>query len=123
MLMEDREMNSRIKLKMDRHRRARGGKARLLDLFCRKCGAWLLTYQKDGTGRLLRCYVDRIAAPPELAGLQRNTKACGPHRLPVLRCRQCTNLIGSPMRHHSGRIAFRLCVGAIEKRSADRLAR
>lgn len=109
-----------FKLKMDRHRRARGGKARLLDLSCRKCGAWLLTYQKDGTGRLLRCYLDRIAAPPELANLRQTVN--GTHGLPALRCRKCSNLIGSPMRHHSGRFAFRLYLGAIEKRSNNQSA-
>lgn len=115
-------MNFGIKLKMDRHRRARGGKARLLDLFCQRCGAWLLTYQKDGTGRLLRCYLDRIAAPPELADLRRHAGAGDPHGPPALRCRQCTSLIGTPMRHHSGRIAFRLCIGSVEKRSSARSA-
>jgi len=36
------------------------GTPQMLDLFCRFCGKWVMEYQKDGPGPLLRCYVDRI---------------------------------------------------------------
>jgi len=109
-------MQQSFKMKSDRFRKVRGGTAKLLSVCCSKCGSHLLVYQKDGVGKLKRCYLDRIHAPPDLESLQRNPNVRVPRDLPPLACRQCGTLVGTPMIHHSGRLAFRLWPGAIEKK-------
>ncbi len=49
-------------LKKDRYVSTRGGDSHFLDLFCSKCNQHFALYQKDGHGRLLRMYLDRIFA-------------------------------------------------------------
>lgn len=111
----NRKKMKSLKLKTDKYRKARGGRAQLLDVYCNECGAYLLTYQKDGTGRLLRCYCDRILAPPGLKRLQHDAKVRTARDMPNLTCKSCRSLIGTPMKHRSGRLAFRLKPAAIEK--------
>jgi guanylate kinase len=101
----------KIKLKNDRHRKVRGGSARLVEIVCVECGELVLLYQKDGKGHLFRCYINRIFAPVDLAALQVNLAARTPASLPVLTCRSCYTVIGTPMRHTDGRLAFRLIHG------------
>ena len=105
-------------MKKDKYLRARGGTARLLDIHCAKCGEWLLRYQKDGVGQLLRCYLNRILIPPELAALQRNPAIVQPKDMPNLVCQKCGTVIGTPMRHEDGRLAFRLMKGTYSKKIA-----
>ena len=58
------------------------GEPKMLNLFCACCKGYLITYQKDGPGPLLRCYWDRIHAP----SLDSNENA--------LVCPHCDSLIG-----------------------------
>lgn len=44
--------------KKDQYSRARGA-SQFLNLFCAACGGFVLLYQKDGPGALLRLYLDR----------------------------------------------------------------
>lgn len=99
-------------IKRDRYLRVRGGKARIIDIFCAACNTLVLTYQKDGPGQLLRCYLNRIFAPPELERLQHNPAITEPAHMSNLACPNCKALIGTPMRHFDGRLAFRLRKGA-----------
>lgn len=69
-------------------------------------------YQKDGPGQLLRCYLNRIFAPPALERLQHNPVITEPNSMPNLACPNCKALIGTPMRHFDERLAFRLRKGA-----------
>lgn len=48
--------------KVDKHSKARGGSSKILTLYCGSCGNYVMSYQKDGPGKLLRCYRDRIHA-------------------------------------------------------------
>lgn len=50
-------------LKNDKYRKARGGYARFLNIYCASCKYNLALYQKDGPGPLKRMYLDRILAP------------------------------------------------------------
>jgi len=52
-----------MELKSDRYKKARSGPSRILRISCRKCGAPICLYQKDGVGNLRRMYLDRIASP------------------------------------------------------------
>lgn len=49
--------------KSDSYKRARGGRSRLLEITCEKCGERICLYQKDGPGNLRRMYIDRIIDP------------------------------------------------------------
>lgn len=102
-------------LKNDQYRRARGGRAVLFDIFCSSCKRPLLVYQKDGPGRLLRCYLNRIFDPPELAQLQLSRQIQEPRDLHALRCPGCSQLIGMPSRYLDGRLAYVLQPGAYMK--------
>ena len=66
-----------LKLKKDNFRRSRGGYSRLLNLFCRKCEKLVLVYQKDGHGKLLRFYLDRILSPEDFINLHYNYNLTG----------------------------------------------
>lgn len=103
-------------MKKDKYLRARGGSARMLDIHCARCGTWLLKYQKDGVGQLLRCYLNRIFAPPHLVALQHNPVILEPKDMPNLVCPKCSTVIGTPMRHEDGRIALRLMKGTYSKK-------
>jgi len=112
--------NMPVKMKRDKFRNARGGKAVMIDIYCSKCNTKVLWYQKDGTGSLKRCYLNRIFAPPELERLQRDPSIQEPKDLPNLVCPSCQNVLGTPMRYSDGRLAYRLRLGSFyKKRSKD----
>lgn len=76
------------------------GEPTLLKLSCAECASLICFYQKDGKGRLLRCYRDRIHYP--------STAAEGSQ----LACMGCSKVIGTPMIYEpEKRAAFRLRPG------------
>lgn len=104
----------RHKLIRDRH--AKGGGSRFLDITCAACGTPLLLYQKDGTGGLLRLFLDRVHAPAALADL---AAACTDRsEVPALVCGQCRAVIGVPMIDPGGRLAWRLARGSFRRRQS-----
>jgi len=104
--------------KKDRYVNARGGNSHFLDLFCSKCNKHLVLYQKDGHGRLLRIYLDRIFEPQEFAFL--NLRISDKAEMSNLVCQQCKALVGVPMIYESeGRLAFRLIYGSFLKRKSQ----
>jgi hypothetical protein len=93
----------------DAYRRARGGEAHFLDLYCARCGSHLLLYQKDGFGPLLRLYRDRIVDS------RKPISAKG-----ALRCATCNEMMGTPMIYaKESRPAFHLVPGATAKRRSS----
>ncbi len=50
-----------MKFRNDKYKKARGGRSRLLQISCQKCGSGVCLYQKDGPGNLRRLYIDRIS--------------------------------------------------------------
>lgn len=70
------------------------GEPKMLELNCRMCNAWVMDYQKDGPGKLLRCYVDRIYHPRALrkAAFTESTLK----NTPKLTCKKCEAIIGNP---------------------------
>jgi len=104
-------------IKKDKYANARGGNSHFLDLYCSKCGNYLLLYQKDGHGSLLRLYLDRIFEPHYLAELK--FKGYNRKTLPALKCSKCENLIGLPMVYEpENRLAFRLIRGTFRKNNS-----
>ncbi|MGB4420282.1 MAG: hypothetical protein WBI29_00585 [Candidatus Saccharimonadales bacterium] len=104
--------------KKDKYSKARGGNSHFLCLSCSNCNQFIALYQKDGIGRLLRLYLDRIFEPSELAILQE--KVSRRVDMPDLKCPRCQTLLGTPMVYPSeGRLAFRLIRGRLAAKSKN----
>jgi hypothetical protein len=107
--------------KKDRYRRARGGKTKLIDVYCSFCHNLLLIYQKDlPRGLLKRCYLDRIFYPHRFASLQHD-KPPDAMGIPKLECESCRSIIGTPMRytkHGENRLAYNMIQGKFIKKSS-----
>ena len=94
---------SRIKLIRNRYTKTRG-EPTLYQISCALCKSPVLLYQKDGGGKLLRCYIDRIHYPKEL-----DPKA-------ALTCTRCKSVLATPMVYEpERRDAFRLIPGSFTK--------
>lgn len=94
-----------IKLRNDNFRHARGGNTKLYNLYCSKCRTFVLKYQKDGIGDLLRLYFDRIT------GISNFTDN--------LNCPKCNCLVGAKMIYKpESRLAYRLQRGSISKKKS-----
>jgi hypothetical protein len=88
--------------------------SRHLDISCGKCGTFVVRYRKEGSGQLIRLYLDKIQEPKSLAGLKSSGKKSS---LPVLACPECNHPIGYPMEHEGNRLAYRMIKGAFKKSS------
>ncbi|TSC71701.1 MAG: hypothetical protein G01um101438_955 [Parcubacteria group bacterium Gr01-1014_38] len=118
-MSEEKQPAQQFTLKNDRYRKLRGGVAKFLDIFCAKCNTWVLLYQKDGIGRVLRFYLNRIFAPPSLAALQHRADITEPKDMSNLVCPSCGALLGTPFQYNDGRLAYRLPKGSIAKKNSD----
>ncbi len=95
----------RLGFKNDSFRKARGGRSRILSIWCEKCDAKVCTYQKDGPGPLRRLYIDRIINPA--VSINKKEFSC-PKK----------HLLGMKMIYEKERRpAFRLFVDAIAKKT------
>lgn len=103
------------KIKKDKFLKVRGGNATFIDIVCVKCNETVLHYQKDGIGWLKRCYLNRIFGPNKWSSLQNNLIVKEPNDMQNLTC-DCGNLIGVPMRHKDGRLAYRLEKGSFKRK-------
>lgn len=74
---------------------AKRGEPKMLKIFCSECKAFVMDYQKDGPGRLLRCYLDRIHEPKELR--DRQYEKFDTKKSAHLKCHSCRRKIGIPM--------------------------
>jgi hypothetical protein len=110
-----------FKPKKDRYAKSRGGPTRFLFIACGNCEEPAMVYQKDGPGKLLRCYSDRIVWPPQLAEEQSDITAQTIKQAGTLACSSCDNILGMPMVYEpENRPAYRLVPGAIHAyRSAE----
>lgn len=99
-------------VKKDKFLRKRDNVFQIIRICCAKCGKVTLIYQKDGRGSLRRLYLDRILAPESFSCLQDNAESV--KQLKSLVCK-CGNVIGIPMLHREGRLAFRLINGTFTK--------
>ncbi len=102
----------------DKFYRDRDSYAEWWTIGCSACAQKVLLYQKDGHGKLYRCYLNRIFAPSDYANLQYDSRLTV-KKLPNLVCAHCKNLLGIPMLHWEGRLAFRLIKGRWVRRKAQ----
>ncbi|MCL4358321.1 MAG: hypothetical protein M1505_01120 [Patescibacteria group bacterium] len=91
----------------DKFFRDRDSYAEWWKISCVQCEQDILLDQKDEHGKLFRCYLNRIFAPTKYAELQ-NDKTMTVKKMPRFTCPKCNTLIGVPMFHREGRLAFKL---------------
>lgn len=105
----------------DRYSKARGGPSKFLYIACGNCEEPAIVYQKDGSGRLLRCYTDRIVWPPEVIDTYAVTNADTIKKAGALACNSCDTVMGIPMVYEpENRPALRLIPGTTHAyRSAE----
>ena len=101
-----------MKIKKDKYLRERGGSAKFIKVSCMKCDRVIFIYQKDGPGWLKRCYLNRIISPEKYYNLRSIIKE--PKDLGNLVC-ICGSIIGYPMKHKDGRLAFHLIRGKFKR--------
>lgn len=85
----------------------------IFNLHCAKCDIRVVRYRKEGSGSLVRLYLDKISEPKSLSDFKRvGSKS----ELPPLSCPNCDVLIGVPMTHGNGnRPAYHLIKGTTRK--------
>lgn len=104
----------KFKPKKDRFARARKGPSKFLYIACGNCEEPSMVYQKDGSGRLLRLYSDRIVWPPEVAEQQADVTASTIKEAGSLACGACSNVIGTPMIYEpENRPAYKIIPGSV----------
>jgi hypothetical protein len=99
-----------MKIKKDKYLRERGGTAKIINVSCSKCGKLIFVYQKDGPGWLKRCYINRIISPNSYQTLAKNKDLKETSQLKPLVC-ECGFIMGTPIKHKDGRLAFHLIRG------------
>lgn len=105
--------DSPIKLKHDSYRSARGGTAKLLDIYCRSCDSKVAIYQKDGPGELKRCYLNRFMYPPSLSSFEKRVRYDNIKDVPNFVCNNCNTVLGTPFIYSDGRLTFALRPGMV----------
>lgn len=104
----------KFKPKKDRYAKSRGGPSKFLYIACGNCDEPAMVYQKDGPGRMLRCYADRIVWPPELVEERAELTAATVKEAGSLACAACANMFANPMIYEpENRAAYRIIPGSI----------
>ena len=88
--------------------------SRIFSIFCSQCDSFIFRYRKDGSGSLIRVYINQISEPEHFKEYK---KAMAKSKIPPLICTQCGQRIGAPMIYESGnRLAYRLIKGSFKKK-------
>lgn len=104
------ELPKKFKLKKDAYTRRRGT-PKMLFICCSSCNNYIISYQKDGPGPLLRCYLDRIHHPDPLQKLQ--STCVHKSECPLLGCDTCKTTIGIPYVYEKeNRLAYAMQPGS-----------
>src|SRR3989339_1398830 len=103
-----------MKIKKDKYLRERGGTAKIIDVSCMACSNLIFVYQKDGPWWLKRCYLNKIISPEKYSLLQKDKSIKKSDGLKNLVCER-GEIIGSPMVHKDGRLAFHLIRGNFKR--------
>ena len=106
-------MQEKFYIVKDKYTKARGGNSKLLTICCGVCKTEILLYQKDGPGKLLRMYLDKIKAPIEY--VDELSKISSKQNMKILSCPSCKEFLAIPMVYKpENRLALRI-IGPIKK--------
>jgi hypothetical protein len=87
-----------------------------IDILCSQCGAFLVRYQKKGSGQLVRLYLDMIKEPDSLSRLK---SVSSKSDLPAFACTECGNRIGLPSTQGRCRLAYRMIKGSFRRKRGN----
>ena len=88
--------------------------SRFFSIFCSQCDRFILRYRKEGSGSLIRVYLNQISEPEHFKEYKQVTTKS---EIPPLNCTQCGQRIGATMIHGSGnRPAYKLIKGSFRKK-------
>lgn len=106
--------NEKFRPKKDQYSKSRGGTSKFLFVACGNCENPLMIYQKDGPGRLMRMYADRIVWPPSLVEDQKNFTTNTIRQVGTIACLNCHLAIAHPMVYSpENRPAYRVIPGTL----------
>ena len=90
--------------------------SRVFRIFCSQCDTFIMRYRKEGSGSLIRIYLNQILEPKSFKEYKQVTKKS---KIPPFDCTRCGQRIGAPTIHESGnRPAYRLIKGSFFKKEA-----
>lgn len=102
----------------DKYSKVREGSSKFNIIICSKCEKEIFLYQKDGSGKLLRMYIDRFVAPENIASEIKKSRRKGD--MPELNCPHCGELLGVPMIYtKENRLAYRIITNKIKRKEAQ----
>jgi len=88
--------------------------SRFFSIFCSQCERFIFRYRKEGSGSLIRVYINQISEPEHFKEYKQEMAKS---KIPPLNCAQCGQRIGAPMIHEPGnRPAYRLIKGSFRKK-------
>lgn len=91
--------------------------SRSLNIFCSQCKEFVLRYQKEGSGSLIRIYLKSITEPKRFKEYK-HTKF--KTEIPPLDCPKCQKKLGTPTIHVSGnRPAYQMIKGSFFKKESS----
>jgi ribosomal protein S27E len=103
-----------LKIKKDKYLKSRGGSISLLLISCSNCNKYSFVYQKDGPGKIIRFYQDRILLPKELVGEISSYKTKS--EMKALKCPECNSIMAIPMIYKKeNRLAYKVIRGRVKK--------
>lgn len=90
------------------------GKAfKVYDIHCGRCGTYVLTYHKHGSGKgIIRLYLHNIIAPSEWANLQNSNEKGNK----LLQCTACSEVLGKSVLDKGNKWAFRMKRGLFHRK-------
>ena len=87
--------------------------SRSFSIYCSQCNEFILRYQKEGSGSLIRVYLKKILEPEYFKQYKNKKKKL---EIPPLGCPKCQQRIGAPSIYEPGhRSAYRLIKGSFFK--------
>ena len=88
--------------------------SRVFSIFCSQCDTFILRYRKEGSGSLIRVYLNQISEPKHF---KKHKQVTAKSKIPPLGCTQCGQRVGVSMIHESeNRPAYRLIKGSFFKK-------
>jgi len=90
--------------------------SRSFNIFCSQCNEFILRYQKQGSGSLIRIYIKNILEPEQFKKFK-NLKLKS--EIPRLDCPRCLQRVGINIIHKSGGFpAYRMIKGSFFKKES-----